>query len=746
LTKTARFESLQRFIQSQANPMNNRSMLPRIQNTLLRLTGAFAVTLISLNTFATPGAAVAPAGNLPPIDPQKVLDQDDMTWSDYHPIPGVNWADSSHAPSQRTIRIALVLADFDDQPFVITQPKGSDLFGNPQMDPIPREQVAKFYADFWNKPQAINHGHTVNEYWLELSHGRIGVSFDAYGPYHMPKKMIDYPEAAGGGVGNRRGGGRGAAGGGEATGAGSREGGDAATNLNTITNTDLTNTPTARGGGRGGGRGGSSLSGDVDAMWRKDSDGKQYDLVLRVFAGYDETCVWQEFGEMKFQTKEDITPEWGNPDPTQPRWSRSRYVEWTSWKAASYLWSNSAIINGECSGSIRHEISHAAFRIGDNNNNPYVTPYRRCYAGPWDVMDRGSFNGPGGPHNRWEIPVTQGGSMPAGLMLRQQINFGFVTNSNILRLNRDGLAKSGLAVTTITAREVDPGLTSLVGVVVRLDGEAPQDRTPRDDPATNPLSSGNPNYNFYTLEVVQRIGYDSFCPDSGVLLAKNKDVASAVGGPNSFSCFNWTIDAHPEDINKLDFKRPNGEPVMRTIADYRQLNDSLFHAGLDSGSQYEWEDAPNRLHFYMIDIHKDSKGVLSYTVGLRSLDGAGPQKRGVSVTAPGNMNVTAAGANCVFKLKNTGSKKDTDASLHPQDARAWLDNDIYRVTATVEGQGWSAQLLNGLSAVKFGNTSEIPVHATHAAGASATARITLKAVSESDPKKSATATCRVSAR
>jgi hypothetical protein len=41
-------------------------------------------------------------------------------------------------------------------------------------------------------------------------------------------------------------------------------------------------------------------------------------------------------------------------------------------------------------------------------------------------------------------------------------------------------------------------------------------------------------------------------------------------------------------MNKLDFKRPNGEPVMRTIADYRQLNDALFHAGLNSGSQYEF--------------------------------------------------------------------------------------------------------------------------------------------------------------
>ena len=31
----------------------------------------------------------------------------------------------------------------------------------------------------------------------------------------------------------------------------------------------------------------------------------------------------------------------------------------------------------EASGAIRHEVSHAAFRIGDNYDNPYVKPYQR---------------------------------------------------------------------------------------------------------------------------------------------------------------------------------------------------------------------------------------------------------------------------------------------------------------------------------------------------------------------------------
>ena len=68
-----------------------------------------------------------------------------------------------------------------------------------------------------------------------------------------------------------------------------------------------------------------------------------YDIVLRIYAGYDETGVWQEFGEMKFQDKDSIPPEWGNPDTSKPRWVVTRYVPWTSWKAGQELWGLSSV-------------------------------------------------------------------------------------------------------------------------------------------------------------------------------------------------------------------------------------------------------------------------------------------------------------------------------------------------------------------------------------------------------------------
>jgi len=656
------------------------------------------LTVLTLAVIAcsTPGAAPPP----PPIDPQVVQDQQDMTWDDYHPIPGVDWASPSLEP-ERKIRVALVAVDFPDQPFVITQPKGSDPFGNPQIDPVRREDVPRFYADFFGTPGAVNHGHTIGGYWMEQSRGKVGIPpIDAYGPYRMPKNLFQY-------------------------------------GLNEW-------------GQEGGCPGGFTCDGrvepDADALWQADAGAdikEQYDIILRIYAGYDETSVWQEFGEMKFASKEDIPAEWGNPDESLPRWVATRYVPWTSWKAGQMQWGLSSVRQGESSGTITHEIAHHAFRTGDNNNNPYVTPYRRVGSGPWDIMDRGSFNGPGGPHRRFVVPPTEGAFMPAGFMLRNRLRYEFVQPDQVLMLSRDGLALSGPAVATIVARAVEPGPGELAGLAVRLDGDEPHDRTPPCDMTTDPLCAGEPVFDFYSVEVVQRIGYDSFTPDNGVLLAKNKDREGRTCG---YNCFTWVIDAHPEDIDQVDYVRPDGTPVMRTIADYRQLNDALFHAGNGSGSAFEWEDAANRLHFYVLDVHRDDRGILSYTVGVRSLDGAGPQIRGAALVAPVSATATRSVATFDLTLTNTGAAAPTDVSVHPQDATAWLNQDIYRLSASVEGEGWAVSFQNPLVALPFGESTRVPVRATLAGGAARSATVTITATSESDPTRSVTARVAVSAR
>jgi hypothetical protein len=330
------------------------------------------------------------------------------------------------------------------------------------------------------------------------------------------------------------------------------------------------------------------------------------------------------------------------------------------------------------------------------------------------------------------------------------MKLGFLKEENLVRLDRNALALSGVVVAKVKARAADPGPTGLTGLNIALNPSPTLadptrgDQTAPCDLATNPDCPGPTRnssgaivtsslYNNYTMEVVQRIGNDSFTTGHGVLIQRTKNSDSAP--------FVWTIDAHPENINVVDFKRPNGEEAMYSFGDYRQLADATFNAGLRSGTQYEYEDAANRLHFYVVDIESDADGVLSYTVAVRSLDGSGPQPRGTDVKNASTKRITPAwAANCNFPLTNTGGAGPI-AGTHPEDVSAYLDSDVYRLSATLQGAGWSADLYNALATAKAGKTVNVPVYVTRTPGAANRAVVTLTATSESDPSKTDTATC-----
>jgi hypothetical protein len=211
-----------------------------------------------------------------------------------------------------------------------------------------------------------------------------------------------------------------------------------------------------------------------------------------------------------------------------------------------------------------------------------------------------------------------------------------------------------------------------------------------------------------------------------VLLAKTKDADAAP--------FIWTIDANPQDIDKVDFVRPDGTPQKMTVGDYRQLSDALFHAGTDSGSQYEYVDAANRLHFYVLDLKRDRAGVLSYTVAVRSLDGAGPDTRGVAL-APDSAVVAPSGwARCTIPVRNTGRTAPAPA--------AYLGSDVYRVSASA-GAGWTAWLPRTVTDVAAGHTASVDVYVKRAAGTARGTKVAVTVTSESDPAATATTSCRV---
>lgn len=630
-----------------------------------------------------------------PIDPQDWQNPDNMTWADYRRPPNTNWADPSVEGSVRQFRGALVLLDYANQPFVVTQPQGSSLFGNPSAEAhdVPREQVADFYHDFINTPGALNRGHTIHEYWMEDSGGRYGVDLTAFGPYEMPGKDHEYAMEF-------------------QSGTGCPAGDRCDRNLRT-----------------------DGRAAWVAAVGPEVPAG--FDFVFFLSAGQDESSTWQEFGMMRFPTRDDVTDDFGPPDPALPNWVDTRYVDWTSWAAGSTLWPNAgggSSTQAESSGQsvFAHEFSHI-LGIADNYNNPYGIPPRRAYSGIWEMLSRGTFNGPGGPHSRWVIPPTAGASMGAQHMLRNKIELEMVDEANVLRLSREALDDSGLVVAKVTARSVQPGRNGLSGINVQL---GTGDLSPACDVNTNPFCDGG-NYNNYTVEVVDRMGSDSFTPDAGVLLAKTKDQDRAP--------FEWVIDANPQDIGMTDYVLPDGTAVPITIGDYRQLSDALFHAGTNSGSEYEYVDQANRLHFYVLDLHRDRFGQLTYTVAIRSLDGPGPQPRGVSLR-PTSARTDADGlATCQFPLLNTGSSAPP-AGTHPEDVSRYLDSDVYRVSASVEGSGWAVSVPNQLATAEFGGQVQVPVYARLTGSGPRQVQVSMTATSESDPSKTSTAACTVVAR
>lgn len=662
------------------------------------VTAAASAALLATTFLATPAVAAPDPGSGPfkVLDPQNWENPDTMTWGDFRAAPGTDWSDPDRRGSVRNFKIALVTLDYPDQPFVVTQAPRSTVFGNPQPAAanMARADVPEYYKDLLNTPNELNGGHTLHEYWMGDSGGRYGVDLTAFGAYRMPAKSYQY------GITN-----------------------DMNPGMCPAGETCNRNIRT-----------------DGLGAWRAavgDEVADSYELVFILSAGQDESSTWQEFGEMRFQTKQDVTDAFGPPVEPQPNYARTRYVEWTSWASAATIWPNAgggSSTQAESSGMgvYAHELSHL-LSIGDNYNNPYGVPLRRAYTGPWSMMSRGSFNGPGGPHTRWQIPAVNGGSMGSLHTLRDKLKIGLVDERNVLRLSREALSSSGLVVAKVTARAVDPGPTGLMGLNVALNA----DRTPACDITSNVLCDGG-GFNNYTVEVVDRMGADSFTPDAGVLISKTKDQDRAP--------FQWVVDANPQDIEMVDFTRPDGTRAMITMGDYRQLSDALFHAGTRSGSEYEFTDEANRLHFYVLDVRRDKTGVLSYTVAVRSLDGTGgPSTHGVALdrgTVTTDGKPTNRGVTCTFPLTNTGAYS-SGGQQHPEDAARYLTSDVYRLSTRVAGVGWRSELPNALVAVPYGGRTTVDVAVAANSGAAGSGFVKLTATSESDPTKTVTETCRV---
>jgi M6 family metalloprotease-like protein len=683
---------------------------------------ALLAVLVLTATMASSAAAEIPpdAANHPllqPIDAQNWVDQGELTWADYTQIRPAGWHTDEVRGSVSQFRGAVVLAQFADQPFLISQPAGTHPFGNPQPGWQPVADVRQWMHDYLTKPSQYNGGQTIHGYWMENSHGKLGVSIDTFGPYLLPGKLHEYGIPDGSFNAPRE--------------AYCPQGDSCTKNLRTDSNAAWRNAT-----GCAPGPPPSSIS------------NCGYDFVFYVSAGHDESSTWQEFGEMLWEDREDIPDAFGpprNPDGTaplnqlgqpMPNWADTRYVDWTSWRAAANHWPNASVnpprssTQAESSGQsvYAHEFSHI-LGLPDNYNNPFADNERN-FTGYWEMMSRGTFNGPGGTHNRWQVPNQGGSGLGPHHLLHFKNQLGVLGATDQVTFARDTLQTQGVALIELKTRESVPN-GELVGATVTLGtGDLAGSCANQGlEPFYCPNRTGGP-YLHYRLEVVDRVGNDSFVPGHGVLLSKSR---------NSGTPRVWLIDPNPQDIGMIDFYRPDGTPVAVVRGDPRQLNDTTFHAGTNSGSEYEFVDTFNKLHFYVVSTRRGADGALRYRVAVRRFDNGDPYTRAVAV---GNAAKTPQRpgflATCTFPLTNTG-----EAGAAP------FDHDVYRVSATSSSQDWKVTVPNALAVAKAGQTVQVPVHVLRDPltdeGDSRTT-VTLTAKSESDASKTATRTCTVHVR
>ena len=581
-------------------------------------------------------------------DPQSWELPEDMTWKDYRKIPKVDYYQKDFEPTLRTLRAALILGDFKDQRFRVSEtrrdPTGQRGLGV--------EDPAKYWLRYLfrnENPKAPQRGHTVDEYWIENSYGLIGVDAEAFGPYRMDGKMYEY---------------------------GIRDFG---------TDADCPDGPDGCQGEFDVELVEKSL---VDVTTAQAEDG-EFDFRFLLHAGYDESGVWLNFGQALFPRETAVTERFGPPgSPGHRNWATTRYVPWTSFFAAQQIWSRALpgtlSIQGESDGgsTYAHELSHI-FGVLDNYNNPYAENPKRAYSGPWDMMSRGTFNGPGGPFERWKIPPTEGGTMGAQFMMRNKLRAGFLPPSEVLTVQRNALEASGIIKAKILQRESPPPVDNpnlYTGLRIALGEDASSCNN------SKPKCDGG-NYDNYDLEVVNRQGFDSFLPDHGVLLSKSKNA--------DVSPFIWVIDSHPKNLKKVDYVRADGEKFRYTVGDYRQLSDAAFHAGTGPGVKNRYKDKANGLAFYILKKGKIGKGKnkqRTYTVAVQSLTAPDvPSPPDVS-KGKGRLRRGQVSRR-VFKVTNTG-----------------IRDAVYKLSVERKGKV-RTRLLNDLKFIPAGATKRVAVWA-----------------------------------
>jgi hypothetical protein len=265
----------------------------------------------------------------PPIDPQSWALQRDLTWNDFNPNPVINWkaelnpasldnkfAWGTNSPNSKIVG-GLILVEYLDRKFISRGNLGSDPLGyylfnkdgsgyqegttkNPvynvpqlianekyagDVSKVSDAEFAQWWADYLNVAQEVNNYSAIDDFWRETSYGKWAIDLRPYGPFTIPYFEFETMSYDCG------------------------SGSSAFQTYNDIP-------PSFRRASSGTG---TTISHSFDTVAQSEAVSQgvpfgTFDFFFLFHAGYDESGVWQEFGQSQFATRKDIPYELG-PGP-----------------------------------------------------------------------------------------------------------------------------------------------------------------------------------------------------------------------------------------------------------------------------------------------------------------------------------------------------------------------------------------------------------------------------------------------
>ena len=312
-------------------------------------------------------------------------------------------------------------------------------------------------------------------------------------------------------------------------------------------------------------------------------------------------------------------------------------------------------------------------------------------------MSRGTFNGPGGTHNRWQVPNEGGSGLGPHHLLHFKNQLGVLTPADQVTLERNTLHEQGIAVVRLKAREAVPA-TATSSASRSTSAPAATSRARARTRATPGRTSSTAR---------TAIGPElPALPRRGRRPGRQRLVRAGPRRPHleepqqqhAAGLADRPASGGHRDDRLLPPRRHAGAGRARrpAAAERRHVprRHELRAASTSTSTTF------NRLHFYVLAKHRDADGALSYDVGVRRLRRCRPVHArrlaresgddGTPARLPRDLHVPA-------RQHGPGG-----------DGRVRLGH--LPLAASRAAPNWKVTLPNALAAVKAGQTVQVPVH------------------------------------